>query len=116
MAQTLMHCKNVSVVTAPTQPKLKKKFARNHGFPPSEFRTIVIDPMKRAIRTNGCVGTTEAAAKQRMHIIRGHFKTYTSERKLFGKVTGRFFFSAHVAGDPAVGVIHSDYIVKAAKG
>jgi hypothetical protein len=51
-----------------------------------------------------------------MHVIRGHYKTYTPERKLFGKVSGRFFFSAHVAGDPTLGVIQSDYLVKAQEG
>ena len=116
MAQTLMHCKNISIVPEPQQPKLVKKFTRNHGTPPSSFRTIVIDPMKTAIRAVECIGNTEAAAKQRMHVIRGHYKTYTPERKLFGKVSGRFFFSAHVAGDPTLGVIQSDYLVKAQEG
>jgi hypothetical protein len=114
MAQTLMHCKNVSVVQQPKQPKLIKKSTRNHGVPPSQFRTIVIDPMKAATRSSGCP-RGEAGNKQRMHVIRGHYKTYTLDRKLFGKVAGRFFFSSHVAGDASIGTITTDYIVKPRK-
>jgi hypothetical protein len=44
-----------------------------------------------------------------MHFRRGHFKEYTSEKPLFGKYTGAFWWEAHVAGSADIGEVRKDY-------
>jgi hypothetical protein len=44
-----------------------------------------------------------------LHICRGHLRTYTEEKPLFGKVIGTFFIPAHLRGDEKVGTVVKDY-------
>jgi hypothetical protein len=56
----------------------------------------------------------ESSAK-RLHMCRGHFATYTEEKKLFGRYVGRYWIPAHMKGNPELGTIEKDYEVKHAE-
>ena len=45
----------------------------------------------------------------RIHFCRGHMKTYTKERPLFGSIIGRYWWPPHVRGKKEKGVIIKDY-------
>jgi hypothetical protein len=49
-----------------------------------------------------------------LHIVRGHFSTYTEDAPLFGRITGTFWIPAHVRGTASEGLISSEYRVSAA--
>lgn len=47
---------------------------------------------------HGGVSLTEGDAMA-CHLVRGHLKTYTAEAPLFGKIVGRYWWQAHMAGN-----------------
>jgi len=47
------------------------------------------------------------------HLVRGHFATYSEERRLFGKHVGTFFIPAHVRGSAEAGAVVKDYALAA---
>ncbi|NJO83527.1 MAG: hypothetical protein HC828_12390 [Blastochloris sp.] len=57
------------------------------------------------------IGEPEKAVR-REHIVRGHFRYYTEERPLFGRVSGAVWVPEHERGDDQVGAIRKDYEVK----
>jgi hypothetical protein len=46
-----------------------------------------------------------------LHSCRGHFSTYTPERRLFGKHIGTFWIPPHMRGNRKVGVVEKEYEV-----
>lgn len=69
-------------------------------------------------RATGCwtcrghpgTGTGRRRRGQRESIlVRGHFKTYTEEAPLFGKLTGTFWVPSHARGDASLGLAEKDY-------
>ena len=49
--------------------------------------------------------------KKALHIFRGHFKTYSEDRPLFGKVAGTFWWEGSVRGSLAKGKVDKEYQV-----
>lgn len=49
----------------------------------------------------------------RVHLCRGHIKTYTDEKPLFGKIVGNIWCPPHARGNKNKGVIVKDYEVRA---
>ncbi|MBA3073843.1 MAG: hypothetical protein FP831_09620 [Anaerolineae bacterium] len=43
------------------------------------------------------------------HFCRGHFKTYSAEKPLFGKFIGDFWWDAHARGSIKKGIVTKDY-------
>lgn len=83
LAVSFLHCKNVRVVENPVDKPLAKRFRERHGFAPSPHKTLIIEPLKQILRTEGRAG--EVGLAKAMHICRGHFKDYREGRGLFGK-------------------------------
>lgn len=67
--------------------------------------------MKRVLSHEGRV--QDLGLRRALHICRGHFKTYTEERPLFGRYAGTFFFRDHARGAKESGEVKKDYDVKA---
>lgn len=51
--------------------------------------------------------------RKALHLVRGHFATYTPDKPLFGRITGTVWKPSHVRGDAAEGIVAKDYRVKA---
>ena len=84
LAVSFLHCKNVTVVENPVPPKLAKRYRERHGGERiAPFKTLVIEPLKQILRTQGRSG--EVGVAKAMHICRGHFRDYRQGAGLFGK-------------------------------
>ena len=83
LAVSFLHCRNVTLVDNPVPPKLAKRYRERHGVTPRPYKTLVIEPLKEILRTQGRSGSVGLA--KAMHICRGHFKDYRTGRGLFGK-------------------------------
>lgn len=107
MAVSLMNCKNVAVEDAGRlHVKRSKRDKRSGKSANLRFSTIVLPGM-----TTGRTAAERAANQDMMarHRVRGHFKTFTEDAPLFGKVVGTFWWGWQVRGNAKNGVVVSDY-------
>ena len=105
----LMHCKNVTSEVVNHPPKLAKAYQKRHRVPLVKYQTVNIDPMRRILRSEG--KAHETGIRKALHICRGHFRTYSPEKPLFGKVAGTFFVPMHTRGSAKAGINIPDYRV-----
>jgi hypothetical protein len=105
---SLLHCKNVSLQRVEPVVHSKKHKRKLRKYPPLEHHVIVIRDRKGRIVNSSSLRT---GIQQRLHMVRGHFSTYTAQAPLFGKTTGKFWIPAHVTGTNVDGAITSEYKV-----
>ena len=84
----LLSCKNVVRETVGADPKLQRSRRKSGKIPLYHYSTLKMTPMGR----NG------GEATRAIHWVRGHFKEYTPERPLFGKISGLFWWEPHLVG------------------
>lgn len=109
------NCKNIILERqCPYDEALQKARVRRGKPPFFDYHILRIDPSKTRTKTIGGPVEHDSDPK-RLHICRGHFKTYTDERPLFGRLTGTFWVPQHMRGDMDVGVVAKDYEIVAAK-
>lgn len=97
-----MHCRNVSLDPQAVSRQARRQ-AERRGTPVLDCRVLNIEPMRRVLAEEG---RQSAVGLQRaLHICRGHFKTYTEERPLFGKVAGTFWWEGSIRGSLTKGEV-----------
>lgn len=108
-ALALCHCRNVTLTdeTDPAPRAVRRRRERTGKPPQIRYRVLQVDegrprPRRRVIND----GQTAPTA---LHVCRGHFKTYTDEGPLFGKLTGTYWWSDQLRGDIAAGAVVKDY-------
>jgi hypothetical protein len=109
LATSFMHCRNIIVNEVAPPRKLAKASRKRHGVPLVSYRTINIEPMRKLLRSEG--RSNETGIKHALHICRGHFRTYTPDKPLFGKVTGTVFVPMHARGSAQEGIVVQNYTV-----
>jgi hypothetical protein len=123
LAFSFCNCRNVAlpetvpVRRTPTKREQKKKIT---PLVDHRFHTILIEPFKTKFArdaseqpANASTSETSPSA-QALHIVRGHFHTYTPERPLFGKpdLYGQFWIPQHARGAADSGTINADYEIR----
>lgn len=109
------NCKNVELVEEEHlyPSRQMRRAAERRGEPkPPRFYTLRINP--NATRKQGQAAGASSGRELSLHIVRGHFATYTEERPLFGKYSGTFWVPAHVRGSQEVGIVGKDYEIAGA--
>jgi len=102
-----LSCKNI-VFDKKTPPiKLQRKRAKKNKLPLSSYYTLKIKPTSSKKDHDN-----KNLWSNRIHLCRGHIKTYTEERPLFGKIVGNIWCPPHARGNKKNGVIHKDYLIK----
>ncbi len=105
VALGLLHCKNiVQIEKGGKNPNIKNRRHRSKGTKHYILNVIPARNIKRTEYEQPANGSS-----QRIHFRRGHFKEYTSERPLFGKYVGAFWWEAHAAGNADIGEVKKDY-------
>lgn len=104
LALMLLSCKNIETEQIKAPMKLNKKRQKKGKLPIFTYKTLVLKPMGKKQES-----IPKNLWENRIHLCRGHFKTYTDEKPLFGKYTGRFWWQPSVRGRNKDGVIHKDY-------
>ncbi len=111
---SFMHLKNVVISDLWRSPKERKAVRRITGAGPVYYRTVVIDP-DMDVEIRGKPARSQGGARA-MHLVRGHFVTYTEERPLGKyKAVGTFWRGAHFRGDRARGLVKKNYEVNPPK-
>lgn len=105
-ATVLLNCKNVTLVTEP-QAGLKQMLNRHINKKKVVYKILQINPLKP--KTKQEYESIETGIKRSLHTCRGHLRTYTEDKKLFGKFIGTYFIPAHIRGSEEFGKVIKDY-------
>jgi hypothetical protein len=106
-----MHCKNVAIIDHAVDKPLAKKWASKHGgLRPTRYKTLVIEPLKQVLRSEG--RAEQHGLQKALHICRGHFADYTEGRGLFGKIHGKFWMPSTVRGTKGKSAPPREIVVK----
>lgn len=111
LAHSLLGCKNVDRDEHMPDPKMNRAAIKRRGHGLTKFTTL-------SIRTMGGGGDSGdrvqlGNGQTALHLVRGHFKTFTPERPLLGKHVGTYWWSPNVRGKEEHGVVVKDYKVDA---
>jgi len=108
----LLDCKNISAETVHPPDRLNKSRTRKGKLPLYEYNVLnLVLPGTKQRSKSSAHATLENL--HRVHLCRGHFKEYTTDRPLFGKHTGRYWWQPIVRGK-GTGLIVKDYHVSLA--
>jgi len=105
MIVKLLNCKNIIAVKNNPPSKLNQKRKRSGKLPLFSYYTLRINPSDEDDRDN----KSQTLNHNRIHLCRGHFKRYTKENPLFGKISGLWWWQPHVRGQNKDGVVIKDY-------
>lgn len=108
LALNLINCKNVTTEEAGNIPVRRSGAQKRRKEPQITYRTI-----KLPGQPCGGEATDENIGTMPLHKVRGHFKTFTAEAPLLGKLTGTYWWGWQVRGKKKNGEVISDYLVTA---
>ncbi len=111
----LLNCKNVEREEHVPPEKLSRKHERRFGKPLTRYYTLNLPGVSDTRRADDTPGTGPKGVTA-LHLCRGHFKTYTDKKPLFGKRTGTYWWPQTVRGSKKRGEVIKDYAVKAPNG
>lgn len=106
MAINLMNCKNVEISDGGAVRIQRSGRAKKKRVPALKFKTILLPGSSSS---PGGKTNTVTEAEMARHRVRGHFKTFTKEKPLFGKLTGTYWWGWQVRGNAANGINVNDY-------
>ena len=110
IAFILFNTKNIMVQTIKPPVKLNKKRCKKGKQPLFEHKVLKLQLPGEKKKNVG--DRSDSHDLTRLHLCRGHFKTYTTENPLFGKYTGRYWWQPQARGNKEKGIIIKDYEVK----
>ena len=87
----LMNCRNIISDRVSPDRKLQRSRCKSGKIPLYNFSALKMKPM----------GKNGSEAARAIHWVRGHFKEYTPDKPLFGKIVGLFWWEPHLAGAAA---------------
>lgn len=105
----MLNCKNVALEEVVPSRKVQKK-REKHGRLTGE-RCYIIKVTGKGARAGSMALRVPSGQRNAMHWCRGHFRTYTEDAPLFGRVTGTFWIDSHVRGDRVSGAVTKAYEV-----
>src|SRR6266571_8543192 len=108
LAICFAHCKGTEIKEHQPSRQVRRA-AERAGKPVFTFHTIDIEPSRQVLRTEGHI--SENGLTRALHICRGHFAHYTTEKPLFGKYAGTFYRPMHIRGTAEAGISVKDYRV-----
>jgi len=106
----LINTKNITTINNSPPSKLNKKRIKNGKQPLFTYKTLRLQlPAKKRKKGEGPAKIGDNTT--RLHLCRGHFKTYTEDAPLLGRFTGRYWWQPHARGNVSEGVVAKDYKV-----
>lgn len=111
----LMNVKNIQYIEYDPNKGLswrKQKKGKKKPKPPFiKYKILQINPLKQYQHEINRPDT-EKENNKRLHAVRGHFKTFTAEHPLFGRLIGTYWWGDCVKGNPVFGLVAKDYELK----
>lgn len=101
----LLNCKNIVTQTVEPSAGMNRKRIRRGQEPMMSYKVLKVRPIGRS--GNGGQGSGDGL--NALHLCRGHFKTFTEEKPLFGKYTGMYWWQSHARGNGERGFVKKRY-------
>lgn len=105
MSIGLANCRNIKVESLKTRKERKSRRKSKQRMSGTEYKVIRLP----GAPYNRIDGPASSNGQTRLHTVRGHFKTYTEEKPLYGKLTGTWWWAPSVRGKKENGEIISTY-------
>lgn len=110
-AFSMMGCGNVSIIDGGfSDDGLTRRQREERGRGHIAYKVLKVKVGKDREYVLGR-GSSGESLDLPLHAVRGHFKTYTSDRPLFGHYVGRYWWPAHARGKAENGEIRKSYEV-----
>lgn len=108
---TLLNTKNiVQERIAPVMDRAARRRIERGERAPYTFYTLKYRPFgKRTLSVGAGAGEGSLVA---LHMVRGHFQTYSEAAPLFGKYTGRWWWQPQIRGKDSEHVVDKDYSIE----
>lgn len=106
---SLLNARNVTTEPVSPPAKLNRARVRNGKAPLMTYHVLRVAPL-RALRQGAPASTSGASLP--LHWVRGHFKVFTAERPLFGRLAGRFWWQPMLHGRDRSRRVEKDYLVQ----
>ena len=113
-ALMLINCKNVSTLENKPSDKVNKKRTKNSKQKLFTYNTLQLQ-LPSNHKSNPQTNDSASEQDKRLHFCRGHFKTYTENNPLFGKHTGRYWWTPQIKGNKSKGFVMKDYSINKTK-
>jgi hypothetical protein len=105
----LLNCKNIAPIIISPSRKINSCRRRKGKQELFTYKTLQI----KLPGTKQDRGESQPTGDHnRIHFCRGHFKEYTEDQPLFGKITGLWWWQPHVRGQNRDGIVLKDYQIK----
>jgi hypothetical protein len=106
-AFALLNCRNVvQVEQAPCRAARRR--AERAKLPAFSYHVLRVGPVRQA-REPRAGARPEPLGHVALHWTRGHFKTFSAARPLFGRIVGRWWWQPHLAGRNRRRFVDKDY-------
>jgi len=104
----VINCKNVGVETVHPSSRSQRSRRKKKKPPLVSYKTLVI----KNASTNKSGGNGQGTGTNRLHLCRGHFKTYTEDSPLMGRHVGTYWWQPMARGKSREGQVIKDYSVQ----
>lgn len=109
-ALNFLNCKNVKEAKIQPSPKLSKRWQKKTGQPLSRYHVLTVGNTRNAKQERVETYAEGSEGHRRaQHITRGHFRTYTPDKPLFGHWHGTLWIDSHVRGSKEEGIVTKSY-------
>lgn len=107
----MLHCKNVELYERPMSSK-QLRHRQKHNRPSERFYSLRVTG--KGARVGADALRVPSGQRNALHWCRGHFRTYTDDAPLFGRITGTFWVDPHIRGSRGVGKVDKLYTIDSA--
>jgi hypothetical protein len=105
----LMVLNKEKIITRAPQRSFKQKNYKKNKLPFYDYKVLDIKIPEKRLGYDEIIKEKNKIIKKRYHSVRGHKKTYTADKPLFGKYVGTIEVPEHNRGDKNLGTIEKEY-------
>lgn len=107
----LLNCKNITTETCKPDEALNKSRRKKGKQELLTYKTLKL--LLPGNKEKHLLADEPTGEHNRIHFCRGHFKEYTADAPLFGRITGLWWWQPHVRGQNKDGIVMKDYEIEA---
>lgn len=105
----LLNCKNITTITKEGPATINERRKREGKPPYTSYKVLKLPIGDQQRVVTGNQNNDKNECLTRLHVCRGHFKTYTEDKPLMGRHTGTYWWPQMLKGKKENGQVIKDY-------